>query len=184
MKKSYKIIVAVVLIALGLFSYTTYAENMRLQSQIESSDMRFIQNADFSCSGVVDSTYVLRNNGCYMQYAMEYGVPEICEKITSNLRFDCYRQVAGIINDVSICEYIVAFEGAYQEENIGLNGSNMSAAMEKAACYHDIAYKNKSPNVCKNFDDPESKNFCHKCALGESEDTGMCPPLNLLPEHL
>lgn len=173
------------LIALGLFSYTTYAENMRLQDQIKSSDMRFIQNADFSCSGVVDSTYVLRNNGCYMQYAMEYGVPEICEKITSNLRFDCYRQVAGIRSDISVCESIVAFDGATKEKDTSLNDPNMTASFEKKACYHDIAYKNKNANVCKNIsDDPELKNFCQNCALGKSEDSGMCPPLNLLPEHL
>lgn len=184
MKKSYKIIVAVVLIALGLFSYTTYAENMRLQGQIESSDMRFIQNADFSCSGVVDSTYVLRNNGCYMQYAMEYGVPEICEKITSNLRFDCYRQVAGITKDISVCESIVAFDGAINEKDPQLNDPNMTASMEKAACYEDVAFKSKSANACKNIDDLDSRNHCKECALGKSSEAWSCGPLNLLPEHL
>ncbi len=184
MKKSYKIIVAFVVVILSVFSYSAYSQNIKLQNQIESSDTRFIQNADFSCNGIVDSTYVLRNNGCYMQYAMEYGVPEICEKITSNLRFDCYRQVAGITNDISVCESIVAFDGATQEEDPQLNDPNMTALMEKSACYEDVAFKSKNANACRNIDNLDSRNHCKECALGESPEAWSCGPLNLLPEHL
>lgn len=184
MKNKKKIIVALVIIALGVFSYTTYAENMRLQDQIESADARFVDNANFSCSGY-DPSYELGQNGCYMQYAMEYGVPEICEKITSNLRFDCYRQVAGIRSDISVCESIVAFDGAIKEKDPQLNEPNMTASMEKAACYDDVAFKSKNPNVCKNIDDVDMRNHCQACASGESaEDAWSCGPLNLLPEHL
>jgi predicted small secreted protein len=96
---------------------------------------------------------------CYYDLASETKDIGVCDKmvrpdnVRESERYLCYSRVAGLKNDMSICEEI---PGGFH----GTRGANDEQINDRSRCFHSIAVENKDIALCDKIQPAADKQTC------------------------